>query len=439
MIPIFLIVFFGFMLIAGLPIAGAILLSAFMIPLLMGSGAPLEFLAIAEKTVTGAVANNTGLTIVLFMVAGGFMARGKLTEKIFDTFSYFFGKKKGFMPIVSIVTCMFYGAISGSGPATTAAVGSMCYPVLVAMGYDKIFSASILVSAGCLGMVIPPSVPLTGVSALTGGMDVVALYKIAAVAGVAAGILLIAYAYLHCLKYGNGNQVVINQTVNELRQRKFSSLLKESIWALLTPILILGSIFSGIADTAQAAVLSLVYSIFVSIFIYKTIRPQEVLPMFRQCIVNAAPLCFVLAVASVFSAAMSALEIPAKLAETFLSSGISGSVLILLILAFMLILGAFMDAGGAMSIIVPLVYPVLVSYGMDPYTCCVAIIICQAVGLCSPLCGLCLFVMSPIAGCTIGQLGKKVIPLSGLLVLVAVIVALLPGLFGWATSGAIIP
>ena len=135
MIPIFLIVFFGFMLIAGLPIAGAILLSAFMIPLLMGSGAPLEFLAIAEKTVTGAVANNTGLTIVLFMVAGEFMARGKLTEKIFDTFSYFFGKKKGFMPIVSIVTCMFYGAISGSGPATTAAVGSMCYPVLVAMGY----------------------------------------------------------------------------------------------------------------------------------------------------------------------------------------------------------------------------------------------------------------------------------------------------------------
>lgn len=98
-----------------------------------------------------------------------------------------------------------------------------------------------------------------------------------------------------------------------------------------------------------------------------------------------------------------------------------------------------MDCGAAMAIIVPLVYPILVSYGLDPYTSIVSIIICQAVGLCSPLCGLCLLVMSPIAECTIGELGKHVIKLSGLLVLVAVIVALLPGLFSWATAGAFLP
>ena len=113
--------------------------------------------------------------------------------------------------------------------------------------------------------------------------------------------------------------------------------------------------------------------------------------------------------------------------------------LILLILGCMLLLGAFMDCGAAMAIIVPLVYPILVSYGLDPYTSIVSIIICQAVGLCSPLCGLCLLVMSPIAECTIGELGKHVIKLSGLLVLVAVIVVLLPGLFSWATAGAFLP
>lgn len=439
MSTVFLIVFFGGIILLSLPIVLSILLSASSIPLLMGSDTALSWMQIAENAISGAVANNVGLTIVLFMVAGEFMAKGKLTDKIFDTFAYFFGKKKGFMPIVSIVTCMFYGAISGSGPATTAAVGAMCYPLLIEMGYGKMFSASILVSAGCLGMVIPPSVPLTGAAALAGGMDLVPLYQIAAVAGVAAGVLLIIYAYLYCLRKGNGNQEYIDKTVDELRKRKFSDLLKESLWALFTPVLILGTIFTGIADTAQAAVISLIYSIFVATCIYKTIKPSEILPMIKKCTLNAAPLCFMIALASVFSGAMTALDIPAQLANALISSGISGSVLILLILGCMLLLGAFMDCGAAMAIIVPLVYPILVSYGLDPYTSIVSIIICQAVGLCSPLCGLCLLVMSPIAECTIGELGKHVIKLSGLLVLVAVIVALLPGLFSWATAGAFLP
>ena len=155
MISVFLLLFFGGMILLALPVVGCIVLSASSIPLLGGS---ISFSSIAESSISGAVANNVGLTIVLFMVAGEFMARGKLTEKIFDTFAYFLGKKRAFMPILSICTCMFYGAISGSGPATTAAVGAMCYPMLVEMGYDKMFSAAILVSAGCLGMVIPPPV-----------------------------------------------------------------------------------------------------------------------------------------------------------------------------------------------------------------------------------------------------------------------------------------
>ena len=237
MSTVFLIVFFGGIIVLSLPIVLSILLSASSIPLLMGSDTALSWMQIAENAISGAVANNVGLTIVLFMVAGEFMAKGKLTDKIFDTFAYFFGKKKGFMPIVSIVTCMFYGAISGSGPATTAAVGAMCYPLLIEMGYGKMFSASILVSAGCLGMVIPPSVPLTGAAALAGGMDLVPLYQIAAVAGVAAGVLLIIYAYLYCLRKGNGNQEYIDKTVDELRKRKFSDLLKESLWALFLSLI----------------------------------------------------------------------------------------------------------------------------------------------------------------------------------------------------------
>lgn len=436
MISVFLILFFGGMLLIALPVVGCIVLSAGSLPLLGNSA--LSFSQIAEYSISGAVQNNVGLTIVLFMIAGEFMARGKLTEKIFDTFAYFLGKKRAFMPILSICTCMFYGAISGSGPATTAAVGAMCYPMLVEMGYDKMFSAAILVSAGCLGMVIPPSVPLTGAAQLSGGLDLVPLYAIAAVAGVAAGVLLIVYAIMHCRK-DNGDQAKINAWVDGLREKSFGALLKESIWAILTPVIILGTIFTGIADTAQAAAISLVYSVIVAVFIYKTIKVEEIVPLLKKCCMNAAPLCFMISLASVFTAGMRALEIPTKLTEALVSSGVSGTVFVILVLLCMLLLGAFMDCGAAMTIIVPLVAPIIISYGMDPYTSIVAIIICQAVGLCSPLCGLCLFVMAPIAETTIGELGKHVIKLSALLVLVALIVALCPAAFSWATAGAAIP
>lgn len=439
MIALFLIIFFGGLLFAGLPIAGSILLSSSMIPLFMGSDAPLTFSQIASNSINGAVANNVGLTIVLFMVAGDFMAKGKLTEKIFDTFAYFFGKNRGFMPVISILTCMFYGAISGSGPATTAAVGAMCYPLLIAMGYEKFFSASILVSAGCLGMVIPPSVPLTGAAQLAGGLELTSLYAIAAVTGVVAGLLLIIYAYMHCRIKNDGDQVSINASVDDLRKRGFSAIIKESIWAILTPVLILGTIFSGYADTAQAAVISLVYSIFVSVFIYHTIKPEEILPMLKSCAMKSAPLCFLIALSSVFSAGMNALSIPTLLANSMIASGISGTILMILILCLMLILGAFMDCGAAMTILVPLFAPVIIQLGLDPYTAIVAIIMCQAVGLCSPLCGLCNMVMCPIVGCTVAELGRYVLKLSALIVLVAVLIILFPSLFNWATAGAFIP
>ncbi len=439
MTAVFLILFFGCLLFAGLPIAGAILLSSSSIPLLMGAESPLTFFQIAAGGINGAVANNVGLTIVLFMVAGDFMAKGKLTEKIFDTFAYFFGKKKGFMPIISVATCMFYGAISGSGPATTAAVGAMCYPMLVNMGYEKFFSASILVAAGCLGMVIPPSVPLTGAAQLAGGLELTALYQIAAICGVAAGLLIIAAAYLHCVRTGDGDQAAINASVDELRKRSFGEVFKESIWAIMTPVLILGTIFSGIADTAQAAVISLVYSVFVAVFIYKTIKPEEILPMLKEGAMKASGLCFLIALANVFSAGMNALEIPSRMATALANSGLNGTILIILILCLMLLLGAFMDCGAAMTILVPLFAPVIIQFGLDPYTAVTSIIMCQAVGLCSPLCGLCIIVMCPQVGCTIAQLGKHVLKYSALIVLVAMIAVVFPQLFGSITAGQFIP
>ena len=437
MIALFLIAFFGMMLFLGVPMVACIVFSALLLPLVFGAGSPVAYLDIVDWFVNGASANNTGITIALFMLAGEFMARGKLTEKIFNTFSYWLGKKKGFLPIISIATCMFYGAISGSGPATTAAVGGMCYPLLVSLGYDRMFSAAILVASGCLGMVIPPSVPLTGAAAISGAVlgyevSTIALYKIAAVAGVLAGIILIIYAYIHCLRHGNGDQAKIDAMVDNLRTRPFSSILAESIWAIITPVIILGGIFTELTDPAQAAAISLVYGILVSVFVYKTVRIDEIVPITIKCLSNGVPLFIMLAAASVFSGAMTGVQIPAKLADAMVNSGVSGSALICLILLFMLILGTFMDSGGAMQIVVPLVAPLIVAMGMDLFTCLTAIVVAQAIGLTTPPFGLSMFVMCGVAECSVGEISKKLVLPILLLILVAFFVGLFPGVFAWA-------
>ncbi|WP_434309952.1 TRAP transporter large permease [Hominifimenecus sp. rT4P-3] len=436
MIPMFLILYFGLMLLFGTPLIYTIVIAVLSIPIFFGTST-LELTTMVEAFVQGSINTNTGLTILLFILAGELMSRGQLTERIFNVFAYFLGKKKGFMPILSIATCMFYGAISGSGPATTAAVGAMCYPMLVQMGYDRIFSAAILVTAGCLGMVIPPSVPLTGVNALSGGLDLTVLYAVSAVVGVVAGFLIILYAYFYCLRKGNGDQKKINAWVDSLRSRGFASIIKESIWALLTPVIILGSIFSGLADTAEAAALSLIYAVFVSLFIYKTSTFKDVIKTLKKSAINGAPMLIMLSFAQVFSTGLAATNLANVLTNGILGNNMSPTILMCTFCILMLIMGCVNGLNWIQ--LLPLLFPIMVQTGLEPFTCCVALVLTQAIGLCTPPIGLCLFVMQPMAKCSIGELGKAMLPYLAILVILVFILVLCPGLFEVFTANGYVP
>lgn len=438
MTALFFVLFFGTMLLLGMPLFASITVTVAAMPLFFAGNCGFTLANLGTWMMNGSL-SSVGITILLFILAGDVMARGKLTEKLFDTFAYYLGKKRGFMPIISVLTCMFYGAISGSGPATTAAVGAMCFPLLKKMGYDTRFSACLLVAAGCLGMVIPPSAPLTTAAGLTEAfdpsLDVVVLYKMAAPVGILAGLILIVYAYLYCRKHGNGDQAVIDAHNDALRSRPFSAVLKESIWALLCPVIILGGIFAGITDTSQAAAISLIYAIFVSVWIYKSVTLSEVVEIIKGSLSSAAPLCILLAIANIFSGALGAMKVPDQMAETLVNAGFPHMLLVGLLLLVMLVLGTFMDSGAAMRILVPLVYPVLLRLGMEPYSFVVAVIMTQAIGLTTPPYGLCLFVMAPVSGESMTSLSKGIIPLVLTLIAVAYLFGLFPGLLGWALPG----
>lgn len=212
-------------------------------------------------------------------------------------FCVFYRKRTAGIPCAVIITCLFYGAISGSAPATVAAVGSMTIPLLWSWA-TKGFSTAIVAVAGGLGVIIPPSIPFI-MYAMATGESVSDLFLAGIIPGLLIGALLMFYAYYHCKRYGEDKEK-INAKVSELRSKGLFSILKDSIWALLSPVIVLGCIYAGIASPTEAAVISVFYALFVSLFIYKSIKVKEIWGIMVEAMKTYAPILFILAASTAF-------------------------------------------------------------------------------------------------------------------------------------------
>ena len=192
------------------------------------------------------------LAVPMFVLSGIIMAKGGISKKLFDVFAFFLGNFTAGMPCAVIVTCLFYGAISGSAPATVAAVGSMTIPILSALGYDRTFSTAIVAVAGGLGVIIPPSIPFI-MYGMASGASVSSLFLAGVIPGLMIGLLLMLYAIYHCRRYGEDREK-IHAEIHLLHEKGLFRVLRESFFALLSPVIILGCIYSGIASPTEAAV-----------------------------------------------------------------------------------------------------------------------------------------------------------------------------------------
>lgn len=437
-VGIFLIIYFGLMLVVGVPILFSIIGSAVAIPLLTGGVEGLSFTSMATTFANNLFGSNTGLTIVLFVVAGEIMSHGQISTKIFNIFAYFLGKKRGFLPIIAVLTAMFYGAVNGSAPATTAAVAALCYPLLVGMGYDRIFSGALVVASGTLGCIIPPSTVVTTISSFTGGLELIPLYILSAIEGILANLLICIYVFFYCKKHGNGDQEKINAWVDDLRASGFKKVFFDSLWAILTPIIILGTIFLGIADTAQSAALALVYSLAVSIFIYKSIKPGEIFGILRKGVHSCAGVLLLVAGAAVLSAIMGQLNVAGLVTDFVNGSGLPGGVIMLFALAIIVLLGCVNAASSAW--VFPLMYTLVMACGLEPYTAMIGMNLIHTTGALTPPVGMCLFILLPMTKCSVFELGKKAIPFVCIYILVGLFFVYLGEfVFSGITSGAYVP
>lgn len=411
-----LFIIFAILIVIAVPI-GMILAILGILPNLIDPWFPADPQYIIRAMING-VDSFPLLAVPMFVLSGNIMAEGKISKKLFNFFSYFVADKTAGLPIATVITCLFYGAISGSGPATTAAVGAMTIPIMVNLGYDKVFSTSLVAVAGGLGVIIPPSIPFIFYGQAS-GVSVAKMFMAGILPGLLIGFCLMVYSWYYCKKHGEDKEKLVSYK-NELKKMGFAGLLKDSFWAILCPVIILGSIYGGIASPTEAAVISVFYALIISLFIYKSLKVTDLYKILVDSVKTYTTIIFIIAAATGFARILTFMKVPTLITQGISSTVSSKIALLILINVILLIVGMFMDTTPAILILTPILVPLVKQYGVDPIHFGIIMVVNLAIGFVTPPLGVNLFVASSISSVKIEDIIKKVLPF-----IVAFIVALI--------------
>lgn len=400
--------------------------AAFIIPAIATGFTQYDMMSIVEW-LCKAAGKSTYVAIALFVVSGNIMSKGKLTEQIFAFFQYFLGKSRSCIPMVAVLTAIFYGMISGSGMAVVAAVGAMVLPMLIDYGYDRAFFAAMLAAAGSLGQLIPPSSAILQYCAMA-GTDEGQMFKVGAVIGFTCAIVLLALTLIHCRK-DTGDMEKSRKAYESLKAEGFAKVVGTSIWGLLSPVIILGGIFSNLLSVVEAAAISVVYACSVSLFIYKSLDLKGLWEAFKGSVKNVASVAMMLAFAVAFSSLLDVFhggDIIAAAITSVLSTPTA------FIIASVVVMSIGMMFMNPIAIIVPIVAPIAASFGIDPMVYGAGMSGIVAIGSLTPPFGVSLYIMSPIAKVHPMTIARKVLPFWGVMTLIILIYMLFPQLSVWA-------
>ena len=363
------------------------------------------------------------MAVPFFILAGNLMGYGGISKRLIALASTLVGPMSGGLGIVAIIACMFFAAVSGSGPATTAAIGGIMLPAMLARGYDVRFSSATIAAAGQLGVIIPPSIPMVlfGVAASASIGD---LFLGGVLPGALIGFSLCFVMYLTSKMKGYKGD------------RSYSgaerlAAAKDAFWALLMPIIILGGIYSGQFTPTEASVVATVYALVVGLFVYRELKFSDLKPVFCESAVVFAIIMILLSTAGLFGWVMAINSIPHALMEWF-SSVVSGPItFFLLVNVVLLFVGMFFDGGAAIIILAPMLMPVAKSFGIDPVHFGVVMVVNLAMGFITPPFGVNLFVVCELAKIKMEELTRFILLYMGVLVLDLLIISYCPALTLW--------
>ena len=399
----------------GIPITFSLGMSSL---LAIALSKPLSITLIVTKIFAGADSFPI-LAVIYFMIAGELMLQGGLTKRLVALFRKLLGWIPGSMVVISFTTCAFFGAISGSALATTAAIGNVMYPEMTKDDdYPVPFAASVQAVGGTLGTMIPPSLPLILFGCLS-GTSVSSLF----IATIIPGLLMTVIYMVTGLIIAHRNGYGRSDQKGTAENRSFLTVFKEAIWALLSPLLILGGIYGGIFTATEAAIVACIYSLFVGVFIYRELDLKSAYKAILDAAKSSASVMFLCCCATLFGYCMTVLGLP-QLVTQAMTSAIHSPVIFLLGANIIYILcGMFVDATTAILLVCPLLYPAASAFGIDLVQFGVITGINLSMGIVTPPFGGCMFVATGLdRRIKLEDLYKGVLPfcLTGVLGILAV-------------------
>ena len=391
--------------------------------------ASLAYIFATDQLTLGFVARNmvTGtdsfpiMAIPFFVFACELMGGGGISKRLLDVANVFFGRIRGGLAIVTVVVCMFFAAISGSGPATVAAVGGMVVPTMLEKGYDKKFVLALIAAAGSIGVIIPPSIPMV-VYSVTVNSSVSSLFLAGFIPGILIGLVLIVYSYFYARKAGykgDTEPFSIGRALREVWRGK---------WALLSPVIILGGIYGGIFTPTEAAAVSVIYSLIIGLFVHKELNFKQMLDVTKRSCETTATILVVIGCATGFSKVLTLGRIPTTVA-TLLTTMTDSKVLILLLINLLLLLvGCFMETVCAIMILAPILFPVVTALGVDPIHFGIIMVTNLAIGFITPPLGVNLFVASRVGETTLDVVIRGIVPFLVLMIATLMLITYVPAI-----------
>ncbi|WP_454695377.1 TRAP transporter large permease [Achromobacter aegrifaciens] len=331
------------------------------------------------------------MAVPFFILAGDLMGQGGLSRRLLNVGNVLFGRYTGGLAIIAIVTCMFFAAISGSGPATVAAIGGIMLPAMAQQGYDKGYSVGLIAAAGSIGIIIPPSIPMI-IYAVSANVSITKMFLAGIIPGLLIGVGLMIVAYVSARKHG------YRGVDRRYSGREIAVAVWDAKWALLAPVIILGGIYGGVFTPTEAAAVGVLYGFVVGAFVHKELTFKGLYQVIAGSALTSATVIVIVGTATIFGRVLAIERIPFLIADYIVHLTDNPIVILLLINALLLFVGMFMETIAAIIILTPILLPVVMAVGVDPVHFGIVIIVNLAIGMVTPPVGVNLFVGARIGG-----------------------------------------
>jgi len=365
----------------------------------------------------------TFLAIPFFVMAATFMQRGGVAKALIDCAYSWVGHMQGGLAVVCVLSTAVFAAISGSSVATAMAMGTILVPAMVQRGYERSFATGVVGSSGTLGILIPPSMAFI-VFAIIADQSVPRLFLAGIIPGLVQAALFIAWSVYYCKRQGY-------QTAPKMPFKEVIEVNKRALPALSLPVIVLGGIYGGFVTITEAAALSALAAIVISVFVYKGCTLSEVLPLMVESIKRAGSIVFIIMMALAFGHWITGSGLTKHLTQFVIDSGIEGWQFLLVINVLMVILGMFLENFAVLLVVVPMVLPLLEPLGIDPVHFAVVVTVNLELGLLTPPVGLNLFVLTSITKANLKEVIKGTIPFITLMVVFLGLVTYIPEISLW--------